>query len=174
MTYYAVPVNEFIRDSGMKGKLKDYLSNMAYVGALAHLLAIPLERLDDALLFLFKGKRRTVDANMAVVRVAYEWAAANLTAAHPYRVAPMNETEGLITMTGNEAAALGRSSAAASPSPPNIITPSTSVIPRPQRLSGADAPLPATGEATYAVVQAEDELAAVGDHHRRGLRRCGP
>ena len=162
VTYYAVPVNEFIRDSGMKGKLKDYLSNMAYVGALAHLLAIPLERLDDALLFLFKGKRRTVDANMAVVRVAYEWAAANLTAAHPYRVAPMNETEGLIMMTGNEAAALGAVFGGVTFAAWYPITPSTSVI---DALNGYLAQMrrdPATGEATYAVVQAEDELAAVG------------
>ena len=133
ITAYAVPVNEFIRDSGMKGKLKDYLANMVYVGALAHLLDIPLERLDEALSFLFKGKRRTVDSNMAVVRAAYEWAAANLSrdagpSAHPYRVAPMDATDGLIMMTGNEAAALGAVFGGVTFAAWYPITPSTSVI----------------------------------------------
>ena len=162
VTYYAVPVNEFIRDTGTKGKLKDYMANMVYVGALAHLLDIPLERLDEALSFLFKGKRRTVDSNMGVVRAAHEWAKANLAADHPYRVAPMNETEGLIMMTGNEAAALGSVFGGVTFAAWYPITPSTSVI------DALDSYLqqlrrdPQTGEATYAVVQAEDELAAIG------------
>jgi 2-oxoglutarate ferredoxin oxidoreductase subunit alpha len=164
---YAVPVNEFIRDSGMKGKLKDYLANMVYVGALAHLLELPLERLDEALSFLFKGKRRTVDSNMAVVRAAYEWAAANLSRdaghpAHPYRIEPMNETEGMIMMTGNEAAALGAVFGGVTFAAWYPITPSTSVV---DALNGYLEQLrrdPQTGQATYAVVQAEDELAAIG------------
>ena len=162
ITTYAVPVNEFVRDTGMKGKLKDYISNMVYVGALAHLLDIPLERLDEALMFLFKGKRRTVDSNMGVVRAAYEWAAANLPRNHPYRVAPMNETEGLIMMTGNEAAALGAVFGGVTFAAWYPITPSTSVI---DALNGYLEQMrrdPGTGEATYAVIQAEDELAAVG------------
>ena len=162
VTMLAVPVNEFLRDTGSKGKLKDYLANMVYVGALAFLLDIPLERLDEALSFLFKGKRRTVEANMAVVRAAHEWAAANLARNHPYRVVPMNETEGLIMMTGNEAAALGAVFGGVSFAAWYPITPSTSVI---DALNGYLEELrrdPQTGQATYVVVQAEDELAAIG------------
>jgi len=162
ITTYAVPVNEFIRDTGMKGKLKDYISNMVYVGALAHLLDIPLERLEEALSFLFKGKRRTVDSNMGVVRAAYEWAAANLPRNHPYRIEPMNETDGLIMMTGNEAAALGAVFGGVTFAAWYPITPSTSVI---DALNGYLEQMrrdPQTGEATYAVIQAEDELAAIG------------
>ena len=162
ITYYAVPVNEFIRDTGMKGKLKDYISNMVYVGALAHLLEIPLEKLDEALMFLFKGKRRTVDSNMGVIRAAYEWAAVNLARNHPYRVAPMNETEGLIMMTGNEAAALGSVFGGVTFAAWYPITPSTSVIDSLDSYLSQMRRDPATGEATYAVVQAEDELAAIG------------
>ena len=162
ITYYAVPVNEFIRDTGMKGKLKDYISNMVYVGALAHLLDIPLEELDEALLFLFKGKRRTADANMNVVRAAYEWGAANLPRNHPYRIAPMNETEGLIMMTGNEAAGLGAVFGGVTFVGWYPITPSTSVIDSLEGYLKQMRRNPETGEATYAIVQAEDELAAIG------------
>ena len=162
ITAYAVPVNEFIRDSGMKGKLKDYLANMVYVGALAHLLDIPLERLDEALSFLFKGKRKTVDSNMAVVRAAYAWAAANLPRNHPYRIEPMAATEGLIMMTGNEAAALGAVFGGVTFAAWYPITPSTSVIDALNSYLEQYRRDPQTGEATYAVVQAEDELAAIG------------
>ena len=162
ISYYAVPVNEFIRNTGMKGKLKDYISNMVYVGALAHLLEIPLEKLDEALMFLFKGKRRTVDSNMAVVRAAYEWATTNLAKDHPYRIAPMNETEGLIMMTGNEAAALGSIFGGVTFVGWYPITPSTSVIDSLESYLDQLRRDPETGEATYAVVQAEDELAAIG------------
>jgi 2-oxoglutarate ferredoxin oxidoreductase subunit alpha len=162
ITYFAVPVNEFIRETGMKGKLKDYISNMVYVGALAHLLEIPLEKLDEALMFLFKSKRRTVDSNMNVVRAAYEWAAANLAKNHPYRVAPMNETEGLIMMTGNEAAALGAVFGGVTFAAWYPITPSTSVIDSLDSYLQQMRRDPQTGEATYAVIQAEDELSAIG------------
>ena len=162
ITYFAVPVNEFVRDTGMKGKLKDYISNMVYVGALAHLLEIPLEKLDEALMFLFKGKRRTVDSNMGVIRAAHEWAAANLAKNHPYRVAAMNETEGLIMMTGNEAAALGSVFGGVTFAGWYPITPSTSVIDSLDSYLQQMRRDPETGEATYAVVQAEDELAAIG------------
>jgi 2-oxoglutarate ferredoxin oxidoreductase subunit alpha len=162
ITYYAVPVNQFIRDTGMKGKLRDYISNMVYVGALAYLLDIPLERLEEALFFLFKGKQRTVDANMAVVRAAYEWSVANLERNHPYRVEPMNETEGLIMMTGNEAAALGAVFGGVTFAAWYPITPSTSVIDALNSYLEQFRRDPATGEATYAVVQAEDELSAIG------------
>ena len=162
ITAYAIPVNEFIRDSGTKGKLKDYLANMVYVGALAHLLDLPLERLDEALSFLFKGKRRTVDSNMAVVRAAYEWAAANLPRNHPYRIEPLAATDGLIMMTGNEAAALGAVFGGVTFAAWYPITPSTSVIDALNSYLEQYRRDPQTGEATYAVVQAEDELAAIG------------
>ena len=162
ITYYAVPVNEFVRDTGMKGKLKDYISNMVFVGALAYLLEIPLAYLDEALTFHFKGKRKVIDSNMSVIRAAYEWSAANLTNDQPYRVAPMNETEGLIMITGNEAAALGSVFGGVTFAAWYPITPSTSVIDALDGYLQRYRRDPETGEATYAVVQAEDELAAIG------------
>ncbi|MEZ4541814.1 MAG: 2-oxoacid:acceptor oxidoreductase subunit alpha [Chloroflexota bacterium] len=163
ITYYAVPVNEFVRAADLKEKkLRDYIANMVYVGALAYLLEIPLEKLDEALMFLFRGKRRTVDSNMGVVRAAYEWSAANLAQDHPYRVAPMNETEGQIMMTGNEAAALGAVFGGVTFAAWYPITPSTSVIDALNDYLGQLRRDLATGESTYAVVQAEDELSAIG------------
>jgi 2-oxoglutarate/2-oxoacid ferredoxin oxidoreductase subunit alpha len=162
ITYYAVPVNEFVRETGMKGKLKDYIANMVYVGALAWLLDIPPDHLEEALDFHFKGKRKTVDANMAVVRAVYSWAAENLVRSHPFRAESMDATEGLIMMTGNEAAALGAVFGGVTFAAWYPITPSTSLIDALNFFLGQFRRDEESGEPTYAVIQAEDELAAIG------------
>jgi 2-oxoglutarate/2-oxoacid ferredoxin oxidoreductase subunit alpha len=160
--YYGVPVNKFVRETGMKGKLRDYIANMVYVGTVAYLLDVSLEAIDEALSFLFKGRRNLVESNLNVVNAAYDWASENLEKTDPYRVEPMNETEGLIMITGNEAAALGAVYGGVTVAAWYPITPSTSMIDAlnvylPQLRRDPD-----TGEATYAVIQAEDELAAIG------------
>lgn len=162
ITYYGVPVNEFVRETGMKGKLKDYISNMVFVGALAQLLEIPLDAIEEALTFLFKGKKKVVDSNMGVVRAAHAWSAENLTKSDPFHVAPMDATDGLIMMTGNEAAALGAVFGGVTFASWYPITPSTSLIDALNDYLPQLRRDPETGEATYAVVQAEDELSAIG------------
>ncbi|MEZ4591267.1 MAG: 2-oxoacid:acceptor oxidoreductase subunit alpha [Chloroflexota bacterium] len=162
ITAYGIPVNQFIRDTGFKGKQKDYVSNMVYVGAVAQLLGIPLQKIEDALDYHFKGRRKLIEANMAVVREAFEWTAENIHKTDPYRVAEMNATAGQIMITGNEAGALGSVFGGVSFVAWYPITPSTSLV------DGLNDYLPQlrrdpeTGEKTYAVVQSEDELAAIG------------
>lgn len=157
---YRLPVGELIEDAGVKGKLKDYIANMTYVGALAQLTGIPLEAIEEALGYHFGRRQKLVDTNMGVVRGAYAWAEANLEKRDPYRVEPMDATEGLIMMTGNEAGALGAVFGGVSFGAWYPITPSTSFIDAlreylPQlRAEG--------GTPTYTVLQAEDELAAIG------------
>ncbi len=162
ITYYAIPVNQFVRETGMKGKLKDYISNMVYVGAVAQLLGIPLEKLDDALDNLFNGRRKLVDSNMAVVKTAYDWTAENIQKTDPYRVAEMDATTGKVMITGNEAGALGSVYGGATFVAWYPITPSTSFVDGLNEYLPKLRRDPETGEKTYAVVQAEDELAAIG------------
>jgi 2-oxoglutarate ferredoxin oxidoreductase subunit alpha len=99
---------------------------------------------------------------MAVVKEAYTWTAENITKMDPYQVAPMDKTEGLITMTGNEAAGLGSVYGGVTVVAWYPITPSTSVVDAlnnylPRLRSDAE-----TGRKTYAVIQSEDELSAIG------------
>ncbi|MFZ1395740.1 MAG: 2-oxoacid:acceptor oxidoreductase family protein, partial [Candidatus Promineifilaceae bacterium] len=86
ITTYGIPVNQFIRDTGFKGKQKDYVANMVYVGAVAQLLGIPLQKIEDALDYHFNGRRKLIDANMAIVRDAFEWTAENIQKKDPYTV----------------------------------------------------------------------------------------
>ncbi len=162
VTYYAIPVNQFVRDTGMKGKLRDYIANMVYVGAVAYLLNVSLDTLDEALSFHFGGRRKLVDSNMSVVRAAYEWAAENWQKQDPYRVEPMDATAGQILITGNDAAALGAVFGGVTFAAWYPITPSTSLVDALNDYLPKLRRDPETGLATYAVVQAEDELAAIG------------
>lgn len=162
ITYYSIPVNQFVRATDMKGKQRDYVANMVYVGAMAYLLDVPLTEIEAALEYLFNGRRKLIDVNMDVVNAAYQWSTENIVKNDPYRVEPMGKTDGLIMMTGNEAAALGSVFGGVTFVAWYPITPSTSVV------DGLNDYLPRfrrdaqTGEKTYAVVQAEDELAAIG------------
>ncbi len=162
ITYYAIPANQFVKETGLKGKLKDYIANMVYVGAVAQLLAIPLTEIENALTHHFNGRQKLVDSNMAVVHAAFAWTAENISKTDSYRVAPMNKTDGLIMMTGNEAGGLGAVFGGATFVSWYPITPSTSFVDAMNHYFGKLRKDPETGEATYAVVQAEDELAAIG------------
>ncbi len=161
LAMYGFPVSQLIADVQVGVKQKPYIANMVYVGALAWLLGIPLEVVEDALGAQFNFREKLVRLNMQVVTAAFDWANTNLTKTDPYRVEAMNKTDGLILMTGNEAAALGAIFGGVSVAAWYPITPSTSLIDAlqeflPQLRKEED------GTRTYSVIQAEDELAAIG------------
>jgi 2-oxoglutarate/2-oxoacid ferredoxin oxidoreductase subunit alpha len=162
ITNYAIPVNQFLREAGVKGKIRDYIANMVYVGAVANLLEIDPDKIEEALSFHFGRRQALVDQNMAVVRMAYDWAAENLEKQDPYRVEPLDLTSGKMLITGNEAAALGSVFGGVTFAAWYPITPSTSLVDALNSFLPELRRDPETGRATYAVVQAEDELAAAG------------
>ena len=162
ITMYGVPVNKFLREVGAKGPFRERYTNMFYVGVIAQLLGIDMSKVDKALDIHFKGRRKLVDMNMDVIQKLYDWSAENLTKTDPYRVEPLDMTAGKILITGNEAAGMGSVFGGVTVTTWYPITPSTSLI------DAVNAYLPRlrrdeeTGKATYAVIQAEDELAAIG------------
>ena len=161
LTYYPVPVKELLKDVDVKGKIKEYIANMTYVGVVAHLLGVSLATIEEALAHHFGGRQKLIDSNLQVVRLAHEWARTSLEKTDPYRVEPLDKTDGLIMMTGNEAGALGAVYGGASLAAWYPIAPSTSFIDALREFLPRLRTGPA-GEATYSVVQAEDELAAIG------------
>ena len=161
VTFYPMPVNELTRKSGADAKLRPYVANMVFVGILACLLDIEMSEIEAALNFHFGGKQKAVDLNMNVVKLACEWSAANLTKTDPFRVERMTKTDGTFLIDGNTAAALGAIFGGVQFVAWYPITPATSLA------DGLNDYLPlyrrdADGKHTYAVVQAEDELAAIG------------
>jgi 2-oxoglutarate ferredoxin oxidoreductase subunit alpha len=162
ISYYAIQVKEMAKAHEADPKLRTYIANMVYVGALSHLIGVDDKEIEAALMFHFKGKQKPVDSNMKVVRAASAWAKENLIKTDPFRVERMDKNEGLIMIDGNTAGALGAIYGGVSFVAWYPITPATSVadglndyLPR-LRVD------PETKKPTYAVVQAEDELAALG------------
>lgn len=161
VTYYPVPVKELLDGVEVSGKVKDYVANMTYVGVVAHLLGVPIDVVRQSLEHHFGGRAKLVDTNFDVVLRAHGWAQESLEKVDPYRVEPMDATQGLILMTGNEAGALGAVFGGVSVAAWYPITPSTSFIDALREFLPKLRKDP-EGRPTYTVVQAEDELAAIG------------
>ena len=84
LTYYALPVKELVKASGADVKLRDYVANMAYVGALTELIGIESDEIKAALTCHFSGKTKAVGLNYGVVEAAAEWVRENITKEDPY------------------------------------------------------------------------------------------
>jgi 2-oxoglutarate/2-oxoacid ferredoxin oxidoreductase subunit alpha len=164
LSYYAVPFTALAKAHfADKGDLRKYLMNMIYVGVLAQLLEIPLPTIEEALRTQFRAKAAAVELNMSAVRVGIEYAEQNLEKHDPWRVVPMSgKIDGLLFMEGNRAAALGCVMGGCTVAAWYPITPSSSLceyfIDYCERFRIDKE----TGEHKYAIVQAEDELAAAG------------
>lgn len=160
--YYAIPVKELARAHESDPKLRTYVANMVYVGALCYLLGIDVNEIEAALLHHFKGKQKPVESNMRVVRAAMAWASEHLVKTDPYRVERMDKTKGMILIDGNTAAALGAIYGGVSFVSWYPITPATSLADALYQYLPKLRLDPETKRPTYAIVQAEDELAALG------------
>lgn len=158
---YHVPVKALMAEVDAPTKLRTYLANMTYLGVVAQLLGVPLDDVAEALDRQFGGRRKLVDANLPLVEASYRWAEDHLEKRDPFRVEPLGATDELLLMTGNEAAALGSVFGGATFAAWYPITPSTSLVDA-LRSYLAELRTAPDGTAAYTVVQAEDELAALG------------
>jgi len=160
ISVYPVPVKALARAADVSPNLRDYIANMVYVGVLAHMLGIDLEKIKQALTFHFKGKEGPINSNFGVIQAAAEWAKQNLTKTDPFVVEPMDKTSGLIMTDGNTAAALGAIYGGVQFAAWYPITPASTLA------ESLNVYLPLLrkkdGKQTYAVLQAEDELSAIG------------
>ncbi|MBT3314999.1 MAG: 2-oxoacid:acceptor oxidoreductase subunit alpha [Anaerolineae bacterium] len=161
ITAYPMAVKQIIKEAGIPSSLKTMVANMVYVGILAQMLGIEMEKIKMALDFHFKGKEKPVSINMNVIEASAKWAAENLEKTDKFYVEPMDKTDGLIMADGNTAAALGAIYGGVQIVGWYPITPATSLVEKmsyylPQLRRDID------GKNTYAIVQAEDELAALG------------
>lgn len=162
ITYYALPVKQMVKEANVDPKLRDYIANMAYVGAIMELLGIEPEQIKAALQLHFKGKAKPVEINYNMVNKAAEFVRANLPKQDPYKVEHMDATSGKFMIDGNSAGALGAIFGGVSFVSWYPITPSTSLVDALTDYLPELRPEDENGKATYAVVQAEDELAAIG------------
>ena len=71
---YPMPVKKLVKESGAPSNLRDYIANMVYVGVVANILGIDMDKIYQALDFHFKGKQKPIDLNFGVIQAAFAWA----------------------------------------------------------------------------------------------------
>jgi 2-oxoglutarate ferredoxin oxidoreductase subunit alpha len=161
-TVYAVPMAKLMEPISTDVKLRRLVVNMIYVGVLAELLGIDPIEVDKALHAQLGRKPKAMALNQAAVAAGMAYVREHLPKRDPYKVERMNATAGKILIDGNTAAALGAMFAGVTVVTWYPITPSSSLV---EALIGfleryrRD---PSTGKASFAVIQAEDEIAAIG------------
>src|SRR5271157_1668821 len=162
ISVYPMPIKQMAKAAQVSPNLRDYIANMVYVGILAQMIGIDMEKIRQALDFHFKGKVPAIDSNFNAIKTGAEWAAQNLKKTDPYWVEPMNATEGYVMADGNTAAALGAIYGGVQFAAWYPITPASSLAEELIQYLPTLRKDPLTGKTTYAVVQAEDEIAAIG------------
>ncbi|HSF18539.1 MAG TPA: 2-oxoacid:acceptor oxidoreductase subunit alpha [Vicinamibacteria bacterium] len=162
LVFYPVPFSDLAKDVIDEVRLRKLLANMIYVGVVGHLLSIDKDEIDAAVAKQFKSKAKAVELNLKAVDVGFAYAEKHLTKSDPLRVERMDETGGKILIDGNAAGALGSMFAGVTVVTWYPITPSSSLVEQLIDYLKAYRIDQNTGKATFAVVQAEDELAAIG------------
>ena len=161
--YYAVPFHKLGQEHIDNPDLRKYLTNMIYVGAVAWLLDIPVKKIEDALKQQFSAKPKAVALNMKSVQVGLDYCKANHKKTDAYKVAPMTgKVEGKMLIEGNESLALGAIMGGCTIAAWYPITPSSSVCEYLDKYAERFRKDEKTGERKIAILQAEDEMAAIG------------
>jgi len=162
LVFYPVPFDTLVKPVCPDAKLRRLVRNMIYPGILAKLLGIDPVLMEKALAKQLGKKAKAVVLNAGALKAGFEYAEATFKKQDPYFIEPMNETAGKILIEGNAAAAIGCMMAGVTVVAWYPITPSSSLC---ESLIGylkkyrIDTE---TGKATFAVVQAEDEIASLG------------
>ena len=161
LIFYSVPYDKLVAPVCPEAKLRKLVRNMIYVGVVAKLLNIEMAEVEKAIRKQFATKAKAANLNLAAVQAGFDYATANLPKRDPYFVKRMDKTAGKIIIDGNSAAALGCVFAGVTVVSWYPITPSSSL---PETLIEymKEYRVNAEGKATFAIVQAEDELAAIG------------
>jgi 2-oxoglutarate/2-oxoacid ferredoxin oxidoreductase subunit alpha len=162
LRFVAAPFNELVREVCEPVALRRLVVNMIYVGVVAELLGIEADELERALGKAFASKPKALAVNRDALAAGLRWARANVQAELPVRVERRDLTRDKILVDGNTACAVGSLFAGCSVVTWYPITPSSSLAEAIGSLGHRFRRDPKTGRTNLAVLQAEDELAAIG------------
>ncbi len=160
--FFGIPFTEMCMREYSVPRLQQLLKNVVYVGALAAMLDIDFQILKGLLNDQFKGKEKLISSNVHALEMGYQYAMENFQCPLPIRLEKGGNVAPHILMNGNTAAALGAIYGGATVAAWYPITPSTSVVDAFAKYAKRLRIDPGTGKKNYAIVQAEDELSAIG------------
>jgi 2-oxoglutarate ferredoxin oxidoreductase subunit alpha len=157
-----VPLTEICNRTYSEARQRQLFKNILYVGALASLLGIEPDVVQGAIAAQFKGKDKLIAPNVQAFRLGYDYAAEHLAGACALKVENADGVGDKIFVAGNDAAALGCVYGGATVAAWYPITPSTSLAEAFSKHCHKLRVDPLTKENKFAIVQAEDEIAAIG------------
>ncbi len=162
VTFLGVPLARLCNEHFEGARVRILLKNIAYSGVLAALLQLEMDVVEGLLEETYGRKKALLDSNFEAVRLGYDYAKEHFDCPLPTRLERLDATAGHILIDGNTAAALGCVYAGATVAAWYPITPSTSLVDAFQAFCTKLRKDPGSGRNRVAVIQAEDELAAVG------------
>jgi 2-oxoglutarate ferredoxin oxidoreductase subunit alpha len=162
LVFYPVPFDKLVAPVCPDAKLRRLVRNMIYDGILAKLLGIDLALMEKALAKQLGKKAKAVTLNQGALKAGWDYAEANLKKQDPFYIEAMNETAGKILIEGNAAAAIGCMMAGVTVVAWYPITPSSSLCESLISYMKKYRVDKTSGKASFAIVQAEDEIAALG------------
>jgi len=162
ITVLGIPLAQMCNETFENPRARILMKNMASLGALAALLKLDMGVIRQLIEEQFVSKTRLIDANMQAVGMGFEYAAKHFDCPLPFHVEPMDKTNGHIMIDGNTAAALGCVYAGATVGAWYPITPSTSMMDAFKGFCETFRVDQESGERRYCIIQAEDELSAIG------------
>jgi 2-oxoglutarate/2-oxoacid ferredoxin oxidoreductase subunit alpha len=161
ITLLPVPIAEMCARKWKDPRQRQLFKNMVYIGALSMLLDMDMDVLKSVVADQLKGKEKLVAGNMEAVELGRVYAKEHFPCPLPIKVRHATSAKGKIMVTGNEAAGLGAVYAGATVCAWYPITPSTSVAEGYEKYAKR-LRVTKDGKKNYGIVQAEDELAAIG------------
>lgn len=162
ITVLGVPLSQMCNEHFQGARARILMKNVAYVGVVAALLDIDLEVITQLLRETFASKPKLVDSNLEAIRMGYDFATASFPCPLPGKIEAMDKTRGHIIIDGNTAAGLGCVYAGATVGAWYPITPSTSLMDAYTSFCQKLRVDEETGKNSFCIIQAEDELAAIG------------
>jgi 2-oxoglutarate/2-oxoacid ferredoxin oxidoreductase subunit alpha len=160
--YIGIPLMDMCNTNYTDPRQRQLFKNIIYVGALAALFEIDFKELEHLLAEQFKGKEKLIPANVQALRLGVDYIQKNFKYPLDIRVERRDILKDAIMMDGNSACGLGAVYAGATVAAWYPITPSTSVVEAFMDYSERLRVDKTTGKKNVAIVQAEDELAAIG------------
>ncbi len=162
ITLLGIPLSKMCNETFSDARERILMKNVGYVGALAALLEIDMDVIRGQLQKTFANKEQLIAANLKALQLGYHYAKEHFDCPLPIRIKAMDKTRGYMMIDGNTAAALGCVYAGATFAAWYPITPSTSLMDAFTRYCECYRRDPDSGKNRYCIVQAEDELAAIG------------
>ena len=162
VTVLGAPLANMCNESFDTARSRTLMKNTAYVGVLAALLEMDIKVIEQLLLDTFGSKTHLIDANKLALDMGFNYAKEHFKCPLPFKSKPMKKTNGYIMIDGNATAALGCVFAGATVGSWYPITPSTSLMDAFTSYCSYYRKDEKTGKNNYSIIQAEDELAAIG------------